>query len=50
MGEATRKQRADAAAELITRFHALMGENSDASGSIGDSDEEETQSSPASEA
>jgi hypothetical protein len=38
---ASRRQRADAAAELVTRLHSLMGENSEASGSIGDSDEED---------
>jgi len=43
---ASRKQRADAAAELVTRLHALMGENSEASSSIGDSDEEDDKLPP----
>jgi hypothetical protein len=33
MGGASREQRADTAAELVTRLHAFMGEDSDASGS-----------------
>lgn len=43
---ASRSQRAKAAAELVTRLHALMGENSEASGSIGDSEEDEKLPSP----
>ncbi|KAG7673660.1 hypothetical protein KSW81_006857 [Nannochloris sp. 'desiccata'] len=39
---ASRRQRTDAAAELVTRLHALMGENSEASGSIAASDEEQS--------
>jgi hypothetical protein len=51
MGGTSRRQRADAAAELLTRLHALMGENSEAGGSIGDSDsDDEKQPSPILEA
>ena len=40
MGGASREQRADTAAELVTRLHAFMGEDSDASGSVSEEQDE----------
>ena len=36
-------QRADAAAEIVTRLHALMGETSEESGSMDNSDDDEAE-------